>query len=673
MQGVRGKASGGDSASLMQAELRLHPREELQRMLHELHLDQVRIPTGHLLAAKVDIGMNWSQCRDLRRWLKKYNVGVESEARSRKVAADLLSEIEVKAENLPFSVKGAGKEHGTVELLPCAYVTSLQDAIHDNLERCKTSNSLTWHGGKIPRDEIWIKVGGDHGGGSFKFTFQVLNKESPNSKKKTTVICVFNAKDNRENLQLAISRYAQEIKVLQDSKWRCKDGEDFKIRIFAAGDYALLCLWYGLSGACACYPCLWCDITKEEMADPDDRRIRMPQRTLETLQTYHNLFVAEGQGKIKLAKKYHNVISPVMFAVPVDQVVVPGLHVSLGIYVKLFKLLENELHDMDLKLQSYLDSVLDEGDVTKEALLTDPHMGKFKAWVDAIDQARELDEKADALEDKIEEQEDQLAWLAFEEETDDEDDDEDNQLQAIFNDASEMIEGMVQKMESFRTKAVKLREKSSVKMGQGPLTSELDDVLKEFRVERQAYHSKSFIGNHVNTMLKDEAICKLTGRVETTIGAIIQKYEDMPVCLVPQSTRTARKYRELFLLFAKCHRAYSQAGPMDQPAINELAQSIKDFMAAYRRNVPNGTIPMKFHMMEDHIVPCIRKWGFGLGFMAEQGIEQVHSLFNSLATSINSIPDPVARIKSLLKTHLIGVSPDHVGGVPKPVARKKNT
>ncbi|CAH1242397.1 Hypp6657 [Branchiostoma lanceolatum] len=114
MQGVREKASGGDSSSLTQTELRQHPREELQRMLHEIHLDQVRIPTGHLLAAEVDIGMNWSQCRDLKRWLKKYNVGVESEARSMKVAADLLSGIEIKAENLPFSVKGVGKEHSTV-------------------------------------------------------------------------------------------------------------------------------------------------------------------------------------------------------------------------------------------------------------------------------------------------------------------------------------------------------------------------------------------------------------------------------------------------------------------------------------------------------------------------------------------------------------------------------
>ena len=34
---------------------------------------------------------------------------------------------------------------------------------------------LTWHGDIIPQDEIWIKIGGDKGGGSFKMNFQIAN------------------------------------------------------------------------------------------------------------------------------------------------------------------------------------------------------------------------------------------------------------------------------------------------------------------------------------------------------------------------------------------------------------------------------------------------------------------------------------------------------------------
>ena len=30
------------------------------------------------------------------------------------------------------------------------------------LDSCSAAGMLTWHGGVIPEDQIWIKVGGDH-------------------------------------------------------------------------------------------------------------------------------------------------------------------------------------------------------------------------------------------------------------------------------------------------------------------------------------------------------------------------------------------------------------------------------------------------------------------------------------------------------------------------------
>ncbi|CAH1240862.1 Hypp6133 [Branchiostoma lanceolatum] len=75
------------------------------------------------------------------------------------------------------------------------------------------------------------------------------------------------------------------------------------------------------------------------------------------------------------------------------------------------------------------------------------------------------------------------------------------------------------------------------------------------------------------------------------------------------------------------------------------------------------------HLLEDHVVPCIRKWAFGLGFLAEQGIEETHAQFNLLSQSTRSIANPVERLKSTLKD-LIKVSPDHMGTIPEPVKRK---
>ena len=82
------------------------------------------------------------------------------------------------------------------------------------------TNSLTWHNGGIPNEEIWVKVGGDKGGSSFKMSFQVANVGRPNSPKNTFVFCVFQAPDTANNLHLALERYRSEIQDIQRSMWK---------------------------------------------------------------------------------------------------------------------------------------------------------------------------------------------------------------------------------------------------------------------------------------------------------------------------------------------------------------------------------------------------------------------------------------------------------------------
>eukprot|EP00058_Branchiostoma_floridae_P002269 XP_002587757.1 hypothetical protein BRAFLDRAFT_94661 [Branchiostoma floridae] len=133
MEDFREAVSGGASAEQLKDELKAVPKARLL----ERGLDQVRIPNGHLLAAKVDCGFNYNQIRKLRRWLKGYNVAVESEKVSREVAKSLLSNIVIKAEKLPFTVNT--QDGTTVQLLPCAYIESLTCAIFDNLTRASGS------------------------------------------------------------------------------------------------------------------------------------------------------------------------------------------------------------------------------------------------------------------------------------------------------------------------------------------------------------------------------------------------------------------------------------------------------------------------------------------------------------------------------------------------------
>ena len=82
-----------------------------------------------------------------------------------------------------------------------------------------SAKRLTWHG-IIPDDEIWVKVGGDKGGKTFKMSFQIAHTPNPNSVENTCVFTIFEARDTTANLQVALERYKTQIDALQMKSWR---------------------------------------------------------------------------------------------------------------------------------------------------------------------------------------------------------------------------------------------------------------------------------------------------------------------------------------------------------------------------------------------------------------------------------------------------------------------
>ncbi len=82
-----------------------------------------------------------------------------------------------------------------------------------NFHRC--SPGLTWHDGAIPADQIWVKLGGDKGRGSFKFNLQLVNTKTPNSMKSTTLLSVFKAGDSTTNLHISLDMYREQVKEMQ--------------------------------------------------------------------------------------------------------------------------------------------------------------------------------------------------------------------------------------------------------------------------------------------------------------------------------------------------------------------------------------------------------------------------------------------------------------------------
>ena len=72
----------------------------------------------------------------------------------------------------------------------------------------------------IKDSEIHAKIGGDHGGGSFRLSYQIANVPHPNSTDNTVVFSIFEAKDYRSNIKIGLSRFREQINALQTMKWR---------------------------------------------------------------------------------------------------------------------------------------------------------------------------------------------------------------------------------------------------------------------------------------------------------------------------------------------------------------------------------------------------------------------------------------------------------------------
>jgi len=67
---------------------------------------------------------------------------------------------------------------------------------------------------------MWIKLGGDKGGGAFKMNFQIVNTSCPNSIYSTCVFACFEAQDTIANLHIALDRFKEEVVTLAVSQWK---------------------------------------------------------------------------------------------------------------------------------------------------------------------------------------------------------------------------------------------------------------------------------------------------------------------------------------------------------------------------------------------------------------------------------------------------------------------
>lgn len=133
------------------------------------------------------------------------NVHIASERKQRKLVKEIVGD-NLVSENGAFTFT---TDHGDeIREVPFVYVPNFIAKVADVVsqhESYRAPAGLTNHGGSIPENELWVKLGGDKGQGSFKFNLQLVNVVNPNSVKRTVLLSVFNAGDSTTNLHTALS------------------------------------------------------------------------------------------------------------------------------------------------------------------------------------------------------------------------------------------------------------------------------------------------------------------------------------------------------------------------------------------------------------------------------------------------------------------------------------
>ena len=85
---------------------------------------------------------------------------------------------------------------------------------------------------------------------------------------------------------------------------------------------------------------------------------------------------------------------------------------------------------------------------------------------------------------------------------------------------------------------------------------------------------------------------------------------------------------------------------------------IKDFLRVYRESFLQANITPKLHLLEDHAVEQLRRFGIGLGLLNEQGGELIHTEFNRAGRVVNGMKDELSKLMSVMRRHLTTTFPE---------------
>ena len=582
-------------------------KEELDEFLECSGIDRkIEIPSDDIVSMLTHANLSITQLRQMKPYFKKNGVLWPEDEKQREIIQDI-TEGYYDTQTLEYTDKD-GKE----VQVPVSYVKNVEKLVLDRLEKLHQFNLLENNG--IPEDEIWIKFGGDHGKGSFKFTLQICNVRNPNSKSNTIVLLKADIKDTYDNLFTLMTFISSQIEELKRLTWKGK-----KMRVFVCGDYDFYCKVFGIAGATGTHFCIWCDITKKQLQEQGGDT-HCEARTLERISEQVNLYEDEGMAQKQVMKEYENCINRPMLDIEIDHVVPPYLHILLGLMKRHHELLEEVANDLDHVIMNQ---------EKKECLLAP----KYNVVSSLRDYGGNWQEAVELKKRRLE----------------------------IVREGGA---GIREKVAPYNKKLNDL-PKTELLDRQGPIAQPLDDIMMKNNVKVQPFHKRSYLGNDCHTYITEAVY-------ETCTNHIVSKvYELTNSPDIRDKARTKKRNLDTInRLFCKLHLKVAHSRQIDESTALKIDEDISEYMKAYREHFPQKALP-KHHILEKHVGPWVTEWGFGLALQGESGVELCHQTLAVAERCTPHLRKTERGVKLSLERHLMSSEPQLIASRPVKQTRRR--
>lgn len=626
---------------------------------NEYHSKIFKLSPEESLDLKTALGISWDKYNKMKTYLMERNMDIFASfdaAWKQSISRKIKTKIDFEYINFT-------NEKGEITKSPSCFVSNLEEFIRECWARHIENKELSEDKVEFKK-KIWIAFGGDKGGKTTKITFSFTNCQKPNSVHNTHVIGYYEGNDDHQSLQVFLKKYQSQFLSISNMTlpYPLPDGstEERPIIRFLVGDIMFLSAMMGHKGPTSLHPCFKCKIPLNQIR-PDLKKLK---------KIYFKKHSKREYGQI--IKNVSQIAFPI-FPFDAELIVPPALHIPLGVFMSVFRDIVELCKKIDLdhhatkKSDKKLETDLKNKCKTAEKLRnviknmeSDMSLiSKISNWIqNQINKGVTMDDTDSGCSAPIcllkmphfKNLKSQSGWLMCDNcSTNEEEVWYHNECSLLFfqkeqeaantsksfsclrctqsaNSAEEILKLVNEKQNLLQSELDKIKIEynqakqtadnylEKVKFNRGPAMQALEKSLDEIGVNLMAYHSNTFVGNHMFKMLRQDNKVDAP-KILTSI------LKDCPI--------EQKQFYDFLTFLSKIFNLTSAARFLNDSEINDLenyCDQLKEFLI---ETFPYRNITPKLHILLEHVPEFVKEFKT-LGLLSEQGIESLHAQFNRI-------------------------------------------